>query len=235
MCINRHVLLVARENGFGTLETVCNDRNLLISRAYNLCEMIDKLASYRYSIIFIDNESFPARDDVLDLLKRKNYFVPFVVVLSNVHLPFNALNVLCVDPENSLELGKAVDYCRANDKSQSFLYNESYLQTTISNNLMKIGFSPKYKGFAFLTSIIYRLFTNENSINSLRDSVYPFVSSLYGVTETSIERDVRNLVKNTFARSKTDSVLRQKLGDNKPTSKNIIVIVSDEVRAMLGC
>lgn len=235
MCINRHVLLVARQNGFGNLEEVCRDKNLLITQAYNFCDMVDKLATYRYSIIFIDNSSFPASDDVLDLLKLKNYYVPFVVVLNRTPLPFNALNVLCVNPENYLDLDKAVDYCKANDKSQSFLYSESFLQETISDNLIKLGFSRKYKGFAFLSSIIYRLFTNENSINSLRNSVYPFVASLYGVTETSIERDVRNLLKNTYRMATDDSVLKEKLGNNKPTCKNIIIIVSSEVRTLIGC
>lgn len=235
MCINRHVLLVARQNGFNNLEAVCKDKGLLITQAYNFCDTVDKLATYRYSIIFIDNCSFPANDDVLNLLKLKNYFVPFAVVLNKTPIPVNALNVLCVNPENYLELDKAIDYCRSHDKSQSFLYSESFLQETISNNLMKLGFLQKYKGFAFLSSSIYRLLTNENSINSLRSSVYPFVSSLYGVSEMSVERDIRNILKNTYNVAKGDSYLKQKLGSNKPTSKNIIIIVLNEVKSLIHC
>ena len=36
-------------------------------------DMIEYLATYRYSIIFIDNQSFFVNEDIIALFKRKNY------------------------------------------------------------------------------------------------------------------------------------------------------------------
>ena len=233
MCINRHVLLVAKHKSFDNLEQICRDQNLLVTRAYNFCDMIEYLATYRYSIIFIDNQSFFVNEDIIALFKRKNYFVPFVVVLNDTPLSFNEENILTVNENNFNQIEDAVKYCQENNKSQKFLYSDSYLQKTVSKKLEELGFKPKYKGFNFLSSMVYRVLTNENSLNTLKKAVYPFVSSLYGVSEASVERDVRNLISITVKNTKDDDLLRIKLGLNKPTCKNIILLIIDEMKDLM--
>lgn len=233
MCINRHVLLVSKRRDFYNIKKVCMDKSLVVTHATSFCDMIESLATYRYSIIFIDNSDFFVNDDILDLLKRKNYFVPFVIVLNEAPIIFNGDNILCINPNELDRVEEAITFCQNNDKSQNYLYTDSYLKEAISKNLEKLGFLPKYKGYMYLSSMIYRIISNENSSSNFQNSIYPFVAALFGVSEASIERDVRNLISQTVAKLNEDDILIKRLNGNRPSCKNIIHIVTNEMKQIL--
>ncbi len=233
MSINRHILLVSKRRDFNNIKDVCIDKSLIVTHATNFCDAIESLVTNRFSIIFISRDDFPITDEFFDLIRRNCFFVPFAVILSEIPLHIDRENIFCVNPNDVDKVAEIVEFCKSNNKSQEYLYSDSYLKKSIDNSLCTLGFSPKYKGYTYLSAIIFRVMTSTNSIINLQHSVYPFVSSLFGVNEPSVERDVRNLISHTIPKLADDSLLKTKLNNRRPSCKNIIHIVTTELRDML--
>lgn len=233
MCINRHILLVSKRRDLNNIKEVCIDKSLIVTHATNFCDTIESLVTNRFSIIFISKDDFPITNDFFDLIKRNCFFVPFAVILSETPMQIDRENTFWLNPDDIEKASEIIDFCKTNNKSQNYLYTDSYLKNAVDKSLALLGFSPKYKGYTYLSTVIFRVMTSANSIINLQNSAYPFVASLFGVSVASVERDVRNLISHTIPKLADDSLLKTKLENRRPSCKNVIHIACTELKEML--
>lgn len=234
MCTNRNVLLLTKKDKeLEYLKTSCKEHNVLITKIYQLCDLIESASNCRYSILFVDSAEFSITEDLLQLFKRKNYYIPYKIILSKEKLNFEDDSVFVVSPDDCNNIKATIDYCIKNNPSQYYLYSDSFLIENINQNLQKLGFTKKYKGFNYLSSIIFKVIANDNSYSSFKKFLYPFVSSLYGVSEASIERDIRNIISKTLESLPKEHKIINELANSKPTTKHIVNILVNEIKTMI--
>ena len=196
MYSQQSVLLITKQNEVLTthLEEICYNKNLTLAKLYNISDGISAVNEFRYGLLIIDTKHYQIGLDMLSLFKRKDFYVPSVILVSEKNLEIADDNVDVVK-RNDLDKMSELITDNLNKTSCKFpLGQVPYIRTTIEKQLTLFGFSRRYKGFDYMADIIMKILNNTNSKISFKKYIYPYISSLYNVSEESVERDIRNLI-----------------------------------------
>lgn len=111
--------------------------------------------------------------------------------------------------------------------------SEFNLRHTVVNEMMKIGFVPSLKGFAYFRELLM-IVIQEGNVDNLMDDKYRRVAEKFGVTVTLLERNVRTLVISTFNHSRGYKMLNDYFGlevveDRPPTNGQILSLMGEYI------
>lgn len=205
---------------FIAIEKICYEYNINIEVACSLCDLFDMLAIKKYDFLVLDDKLFPVEADLLYIFERKNFFVPNVILLSNKKIELKDGNIVKF---RRMHIDKLEEYILDVIRNYTTPVQENLTtKNRVYIELCNLGFNQKYKGFNYLLEIINKILNTEDSIKSFRKYIYPYIASLYCVTEESVERDVRNLLKIIYKKF----AFRKKINFNdrqqSPTTRNIV-------------
>lgn len=196
-------------------------RDFLVTTVYNLSDMIESVDSFKFTFLIIDSYYYNVNEDFLSLFQRQHYFVPFLIILSTRKKEFT-LNSVFSCRRNIDDIEKIIVDCSAHYRCEYSLAQHTFSHAKIAKELNRLGMNIKYKGFKYLSDIIYFSRINPDLSKSYKSVLYPFLSSIYKVSTCSIERDVRNLI-NIYVKKRN---LLEKIcitdENYRPTTRNVI-------------
>ncbi|MBQ7010043.1 MAG: hypothetical protein IJN05_12650 [Ruminococcus sp.] len=80
-------------------------------------------------------------------------------------------------------------------KWTKYISEELYL-SEITNSLLKLGFSPKLKGFIYVKEAIY-YYSEISFVNNIRNEIYSKVAEKYNVSITSLNHSIKKAIEET--------------------------------------
>ena len=79
---------------------------------------------------------------------------------------------------------------------QKYISEELYL-SEITNSLLKLGFSPKLKGFIYIKEAIY-YYSEISFVTNIRNEIYSKVAEKYNVSITSLNHSIKKAIEETW-------------------------------------
>ena len=227
MSLQKSILLITQKNEdlASYIEEICFNQNLTLFKLYNIVDGISAINESRYSIVIIDIKYFKAIVEIFSLFKRKNFYVPYIILISEQELEIYDENVGIVKRTELYKLSELIAENIEKDFSNFANTQNSFLRTTVEKMLGYLGFSRRYKGFDYMTETVIRIINNSQCKNSFKKYIYPHISVLYNVSEQSIERDIRNLISKINPNNNFNF---------KHTTKNIVNSVVYQVKDYLN-
>jgi len=70
----------------------------------------------------------------------------------------------------------------------------NHVRAFIDEKLMQYGFIPNLRGFYYLSESIYCFILDKNTIRDLKNCIYPVVASRYGVSSSTIDKAIKNVL-----------------------------------------
>ena len=95
----------------------------------------------------------------------------------------------------------------------------SNVKNGICHKLITCCFSPKHKGFMYLTDAINILVKSKQMQSSLQTQIYPIIAKKYNVSVNSVERNIRSSIDYAWDRY----VEKQKIKPDKANRDNLLV------------
>lgn len=232
MFSQKTILLITKRNEKITneIEEICNDTNITLSKLYDICDVIPAVTEARYNMLIIDCKHCQSGADLLRLFKTKAYYVPTIVLIADKKPATSYDNVKIVKRNCVNQIN---DIIKESVLTQTSLFPENhttYLRSTIEKELQNLGFSKKYKGFDYMSEIVMKILNNNTFKKSFKKFVYPFISSLYNVSASSVERDIRNLI----CKNQNKAVFQQKFEIEKLTTRLVVESVVSHIRDYLN-
>ena len=190
MHLHKSILLFTDNiNQFSYLNSFCAENEIKLSHLTNLAELIEDVFHTRYDVLVIDDRLFPTSSNLLSIFSKHIFYVPNVIVKTRQKLDCNCIT--CYRSEDIIYNLKNI----FNNKEyvQPFIADINHY-TKVIDIVNHLGINSKYKGYKYLIDILDRMLTNGFTSVSFKKYVYPYVASLYSVSEDSVERDVRNIL-----------------------------------------
>lgn len=227
MVLQKSILLLSNKDDILTdqLENICYKNNFTLFKLYNMIDCISAINQSTYHLVIIDTKYFSAGLEIFGLFKRKNFFVPYIILISDNELEIYDDNVNIVKRDDTDKLTSLILNNLQANKYDYINQQNSFLHNIVEKTLGVLGFSRRYKGFDYMIETVIRILNDSNCKNSFRKYIYPHISVMYHVSEESIERDMRNLI----------SKINNNVNFNfKPTTKNIVNAVVSQVKDYLS-
>lgn len=232
MCKTKQVLLLSTNLEVKAgVEKELNCGINVLTTLYNMSDVVESTAIYGYDVLVLDSKAYPINEDILSLFKKKAYYTPRVIVLADKaeskksdfakFCGYDDLSIIC----STLEELKA-------KKESEFPFNNTLLRESIASILANAGLNQKYKGFRYLTDIVYRIIHVDNVCKSFKKAIYPHVGRLYNTSPESIERDVRNII--NISRKYDNFLDTINFNENyNPTTRNVVNHLVMHVKSLI--
>lgn len=224
MCFNKKAVLLSSKtkNTIDTLSSVCEDNNFVLYIVYKLSDLIEIINKFQFEILIIDTRYFSINDDLLSLFQKQNHYVPNIILLHNGRKTFSSKNVICFNIDDKIKICSCIEQCSKNSTYNKSSPDYVVFRNEIKKNLISFGFNSKYKGFNYMLDLLCNII-NKNSFNiSFKKHIYPDLANLYSVTEESVERDIRNILKIHYDKTKLFERLNFQKEFYKPSTRNLI-------------
>lgn len=227
MSLQKSILLITEKNEeiSTQIEKICLNKSITLFKLYNIADAIAAVSESRYALIIIDTKHVKASVEVFSIFKRKNFFVPYIILISEQGLEIYEKNIGIVKRNEIEKLTELIDLNINNEYSTPSTEQSPFLHNTVEKMLGYLGFSRRYKGFDYLTETVIRILNDSNCKNSFKKYIYPYISVLYHVSVGSIERDIRNLISKLTPNNSFNF---------KHTTKNIVNAVVVHVKDYLN-
>lgn len=228
----KRVVILAKQNEsyLEYIENLCLDKNYTLTKMYQINKLINESSSWDYDLLIIDYKNFPLGDDLLTLFTHKSYYIPYIVVLSDIEQVFENKSIVVLQFEQLNKLDELFSKFFNKKNNIDYFPSNTILHSRITNEMIKLGIPSKYKGFYYLVDIVYKSIVNNLPCKSLKRIYYPFIASLYDVTPESVERNIRNL----FAITRKREMFCEKLYINEyaiqPTTRNLVCAVIEHIK-----
>lgn len=202
MCKSQQVLLISRDGKIkSNIEHILNNGINILTTLYTMSDAVEASAMYGYDMLIVDSNTYPICEDMLSLFKKQTFYIPLIFVLSNNYKSIQSKYAVYVGFDDLTAISECISKLKM-QKESPYPFSDSFMRDSISRILLKLGFNPKYKGFKYLTEMIYRIISVDNVSKSYKKAIYPFIARLYNTSPESVERDVRNIInigtKNSF-------------------------------------
>ena len=120
--------------------------------------------------------------------------------------------------------------CLTSDKYECLTPNSYFLKKRMTD----LGITQNYKGYYYLLEILNIIINEERVVRCFSKEIYPILAKKYAIKGSTIERDIRNIIKVNW-----DFKLKFKLkefwsGDVRPTCCKFIFIVKNFVLSDLA-
>lgn len=227
MSLQKSVLLITQkdEGIANVIEDICFNESFTLFKLYNIVDGISAINQSRYSLVIIDTKYVKAIVEICSLFKRKNFYVPYIILISEEDLEIYDENVGIVKRDEIDKLAELITENIDKDFSTFSSIENSFLRNTVEKMLGYLGFSRRYKGFDYMTETVIRIISDTRCKNSFKKYIYPHISILYNVSKESIERDIRNLISKINPNNNFNF---------KHTTKNIVNAVVVQVKDYLN-
>lgn len=218
MYTHKSILLFGENDGqFFSLQTFCRENEIKFQHTCKLSELITTVNETRYNALIIDEKSFPLTTDLLSIFSNHRFFVPNVFVLTD-----KMLNGNCKACKSIGEVIRNLEnYFEEMESVQPYIVDVD-LYTKVTDIINHLGFNSKYKGYKYLIDILTRMLINNLTSVSFRKHIYPFISTLYSVSEDSIERDLRNILLKAINKNQFKETICFNEQTLNQTTRNII-------------
>lgn len=227
MNLQKSILLITNQNADVSkqIEEICFNNFYTLYKLYSMVDAIPVIKETNFNLMIIDTKHIQVDSNLFGLFQHKDFFIPHIIIISDeeVNISNNNASIIKRNEINKLE---DILSSHQNQNYSNFPTRQTpFIRNTVEKQLSILGFSRRYKGFDYMTEIVIKILYNATSKNSFKKYIYPYVSSLYNVSEESVERDIRNLI--------------SKLQPNdyfnfKPTTKNIVNAVVSYIKDYLN-
>lgn len=226
--------------------------------AYDGIELIKELRKESNLDLLIIDIVIPKLDgiEVLETVKREGINIPKVLVLTEIiseklltDIIELGVDYVMVKPIfiHSLTLrvlsllGLGNPYkCNTNtlkENSTSYMSkreSSANLEFEISNTLIKLGITPKNKGFSFIRDALKITIKDKSALASLSKIIYPEIAEKYSTTVSNVERLIRFTIKRAWEgdKSKDFHFLFGSEGGkntNRPTNLQFIAYLTERL------
>lgn len=111
--------------------------------------------------------------------------------------------------------------------------SEDGLRRIIVNEMLHVGFIPSLRGFEYFKELLV-LVIKDGNVDNLMDDKYKRVADKFGVNVIVLERNVRTLVINTFAKSGGYKFLNdyfdlEVVEDRPPTNGQLLSLMGEYI------
>jgi len=218
MHFNKSILLFAdKTSELSFIEDYCKEHYIKFLQLDKLSELLMSVQENRFDVLIIDDKIFPIKTDLLTIFSRRGFYVSNIIVYTNKKIDYNC--VLCKNPTDLTN--KLRDILDSINGVRPFIVNLD-IYSKITEILNYLGINNKYKGCKYLIEILNRMILSDLNCISFKKTIYPFVASLYSVSEDSVERDVRNVLLKAITNYKFKEQLEFDDKIYRNTTRNII-------------
>lgn len=92
-----------------------------------------------------------------------------------------------------------------------------------------LGIQKKYLGYYTLVELMDVLINNCLEFKSFSTDVYPYIANKYGKTVCTIERNIRNLIKQCWCFDLMEKLNCYYAENDKPTCREFVYLVKDYI------
>lgn len=195
-------------DGLAVLEDLANNAN-----KYHRPNHIIMLSAFT-------NENLMARSSSLGA----EYFIVKPIDLMNV---LNIINTML--REKGARKGETVTL------NNTFVKNDTDLDTEITDILHEIGVPAHIKGYLYLREAITMVFNNIEILGSITKVLYPVIAKRYKTTSSRVERAIRHSIEVAWNRGNVDTISKIfsytiSYNKSKPTNSEFIAMIADKLR-----
>lgn len=107
------------------------------------------------------------------------------------------------------------------------------INITITEILLKIGISPKIKGFCYVREAIRLIIENPQMLHSVTTTLYPTIAKTYKCAPANVERAIRYAIEFAWDKGNADitgSYFKYTTQGKKPTNSQFIATIADNIR-----
>ena len=189
-----------------------NEKLRLCGIATTIDDALNFIKEGSIDIILI-NESFLAKLETkrLEKLKKLTY------ITFSKKYDLETLNI---------KINKVMVNLRKNDRDKQ-------LKTLIENELLYLGYNPKYKGFNYLIETIFILNNLDKYFSeNLSKDIYPLVATKFNTSPDNVKDDIRNATEAMYYDC-PESKLSEYLGfdiSDIPKPKTVICAIENNIR-----
>jgi two-component system response regulator (stage 0 sporulation protein A) len=110
----------------------------------------------------------------------------------------------------------------------------SFWEPKIKGIFLRIGISPKLKGYRYLCAGIQMAIEKPELMNGVTTRLYPEIGEQFHASASKVERAIRNAIQTAWDRGRTDAI-RSVFGahvyicDERPTNSEFIALMADKL------
>lgn len=101
------------------------------------------------------------------------------------------------------------------------------------SKIEELGITDKYLGYYYVVDILDNLLKDGVEFGSFYKDIYPKVAKKFGKAECTIERNIRNMIKQIWNKGVKDKLLRFWKSEEKPSCCKFIYLLKSYVTSPL--
>ncbi len=110
-------------------------------------------------------------------------------------------------------------------------FSQEKLREAVSETLIDAGFSPKYSGYKYLGDALMIVLNHPEYSKSLSKYLYPEIAESYGVSPSSVEKNIRCSIEAAYKRkSETRYFYYFSYNKKKPSNTEALFLLAEHIR-----
>ncbi len=174
--------------------------NYQVVNISDFSELVYAICHQQVNLLLVDGETIKLTEEFLEVVNGSKIGVPdniFFIGYNNVEcLNINNVNRFNVSYSDLNEkFFNNTDKLYFNiEKNKATKYDSNFINTYLTQYLIKLGFFPKHMGFYYIKQCIEEALLNNGVLGSLSSEIYPSVARKFGTNAINIERNIRNSI-----------------------------------------
>ena len=199
------------------IKNMCWHTNYEVVNISDFSELVYCIHKQQINLLIIDGETIHITEELLEVVKGGKLAAPDNIFFVDCDVSIN----FDVNNENMF----FVSYSDLNDalfnnqqkiefnieKNKSIQYDSNFINTYLTQYLIRLGFLPKHMGFYYIKQCIEEALTHNGVLGSLNSDIYPSVARRNATTAVNVERNIRHSIEHANKFS----------GENEMVLKNV--------------
>ncbi len=130
---------------------------------------------------------------------------------------------------------KVISHAQSLGNKAKMSEEDATLYAQVTAMMQKLGVPSHVRGFQYLRESILLAYKNPSAVNYITKMLYPKIAEMFDVTDTRVERAIRNAVEATWERGDTRALFeffptRMRDDKKRPTNSEFIAVLADKIR-----
>ncbi len=211
--------------------------NFEIVNVSEFSELVYTIHKHQINLLIVDGETVKLTEEFLEVVKGFKFASPdnifFVGYNANDCLEINNINRFLVSYSDlSDTLFNNLEKLQFNvEKNKSIVYDYNFINSYLTQYLIRLGFLPKHMGFYYIKQCIEEALSRNGVLGSLSAEIYPCVARRNGTTAVNIERNIRHSIERANIHAgESDNILKNVCDNDKHISNRaFLAFLLDQV------
>ena len=183
-----------------SLSSWCEKYGYKLIYAFNFAEFMSKYYCNKPKFLMVDAKVPGSKNYCVDFIKSITGVCPklFLITDSASEIGYAGDNIYTIQTKDIKDVFNI---------QNEYNNEEKQLSSYVTTYLKSLGLNDKYVGFRYLLSLILDIRKDKSSFNSFSTKLYPLVAKEYGTNPSSVERDIRFMIKHARQTDKFKSMV----------------------------